>query len=104
MKKLYAEKTVANNQEVSEKTGLLDFTGCFNYFTSALIIILPNIIGTEIFGKYIKNLFGIFNKLSSEINELRSPIQFTVLLMFIFVNPEFISKLFIDSLSNICGC
>jgi len=104
MKKLYAEKIVANNQEVSEKTGLLVFTDCFNYFTSALIIMLPNIIGTEIFGKSIKNLFGIFNKLSSEVNELRSPIQFTVRLMLIFVNPEFISKFLIDFLSNICGC
>lgn len=78
MKKLYVEKTVANNQEVSEKTGLLVFIDCFNYLTSALIIILPNKIGTEMFGKNFKKLFGIFNKPSSEVNEFRRPIQLTV--------------------------
>ncbi len=78
MKKLYVEKTVANNQEVSEKTGLLVFTDCFNYLTSALMIILPNTIGTEMFGKSFKKPFGIFNKPRSEVNELRRPIQLTV--------------------------
>jgi hypothetical protein len=65
---------------------------------------LPNTIGIEIFGKSFKNPFGIFNKPSSEINELRSPIQLTVRLMLTFMNPELISKFLIDFLSNICGC
>jgi hypothetical protein len=65
---------------------------------------LPNIIGSETFGKNFKNPSGIFNKPSSEINELRSPIQLTVRLMLTFMNPELISKFLIDFLSNICGC